>query len=295
MSTVIVFGAYGLLGASLVPALRALGYNVLAQSRNEGADICLDPADRAAVLTALLQYRPAAVINLIAATNVDHCEKYPELAWRANSHIVAILTDSIKAFWDRLGAKPHLIHISTDQVYAGQGPHAEVDINLINVYGLSKYTGELLAERIGATILRTNFYGRSQCASRVSFSDWLVKSLRDQIPITVFDDVKFSAMHIDTLCHLIAQCIERRPVGIFNAGCRDSISKAGFAFALADALSLSTNQVTVGLSTDIELKARRPFDMSLQVSRLENILEFQLPTILAEIEHTAKEYLNDTV
>lgn len=293
MSIIIVFGASGLLGASLVPALRIRGYNVLSQGRSEGADLRLDPSDRAAVIDALVGYRPAAVVNLVAATNVDQCEMQPQLAWRVNAGVVAILTECIAAASQRLGTQPHLVHVSTDQVYDGTGPHAEDDIDLINVYGLSKYTGELLAERVGATVLRTNFYGRSRCPGRASFSDWLVNSLRDQAPITVFDDVKFSAMHIDTLCDIITKCIELRPTGIFNAGCRDAISKAGFAFALAKALSLSTDQVTVGRSTDVPLKARRPLDMSLQVSRLENILELQFPTMLAQIEHTAKEYLND--
>lgn len=293
MSVITVFGASGLLGASLVPALRIRGYNVLAQGRSEGTDLRLDPSDRTAVLDALIEYRPAAVVNLVAATNVDQCEMQPQLAWRANAGVVAILTECIAAASQRLGRQPHLVHVSTDQVYYGTGPHAEDDIDLINVYGLSKYTGELLAERVGATVLRTNFYGRSRCPGRASFSDWLVNSLRDQAPITVFDDVKFSAMHIDTLCDVITKCIELRPTGIFNAGCRDAISKAGFAFALAKALSLSTDQVTVGRSTDVPLKARRPLDMSLQVSRLENILELQFPTMLAQIEHTAKEYLND--
>jgi len=293
MSTVIVFGASGLLGASLVPALRALGYNVLAQGRREEAELCLDPSDRAAVFDALIRYRPSAVVNLVAATSVDQCEIQPRLAWRANAGVVAILTESIAAFSKTAGTRPHLVHVSTDQVYDGPGPHAEDDVDLINVYGLSKYTGELLAERVGATVLRTNFYGRSRCQGRVSFSDWVVNSLRDQAPITVFDDVKFSALHIDTLCDLIGKCIELQPTGIFNAGCRDSISKAGFAFALAKALSFSTDQVSVGRSTDVPLKARRPLDMSLQVSRLENILELQFPTMLAQIEHTAKEYLNE--
>ncbi len=293
MSTIIIFGAAGMLGASLVPALRALGHNVLTQSRNVGADLVLDPSNRTAVIDALIQYRPSAVVNLVAATNVDQCEAQPYLAWKANAGVAASLTESITAFGEKSGTQPHLVHVSTDQVYDGPGPHAEDDINLINVYGLSKYAGELLAERVGATVLRTNFYGRSRRPSRVSFTDWLVRSLREKTPITVFDDVKFSAVHIDTLTKIIAQCIERRPVGVFNAGCRDSISKAGFAFALAKALNLATDQVTVGTSADLALKARRPTDMSLQVSRLENVIELQFPTITGEIEHTTKEYLND--
>jgi dTDP-4-dehydrorhamnose reductase len=293
MSTVIVFGAMGLLGANLVPLLRARGHNVLTQSRDSGGDLCLNPFDHVAVVAALTMYRPAAVINLVAATNVDECETQTELAWKANAGVVAAISEGIMALYNGPSPRPHLVHISTDQVYDGQGPHSEGEVNPINVYGLSKYTGELLADRVGATVLRSNFYGRSRCLGRLSFSDWLVKSFRDKAAITVFDDIKFSALHIDTLCDIVEQCIGRRPKGVFNAGCRDSISKAGFALALASELGLSTNQVTVGRSTDVLLKARRPLDMSLQVSKLENILNFKLPIIKSQIEITAQEYLNE--
>lgn len=293
MSRVIVFGASGLLGASLAPRLRTLGHTVLIQGRGEGADLRLDPSNRAAVVAALALHRPTAVVNLVAATNVDQCEAQPELAWQVNAGVVAAIAEGILALGNDVASRPHLVHVSTDQVYDGPGPHAEDEIHPINVYGLSKYTGELLAQRVGATVLRTNFYGRSRCVGRVSFSDWLVRSLREATPITVFDDVKFSAMHIDTLCGIIARSIERRPVGIFNAGCRDSISKAGFALALASVLGLPRDNVRVGTSADVALKAHRPLDMSLQVARLEAALDLQCPSILAEIEHTAKEYLND--
>lgn len=293
MSTVIVFGASGLLGASLVPVLRTRGYTVLAQSRGPGADLCLDPSNRTEVADVLALHRPVAVVNLVAATNVDQCETQTELAWQANAGVVAAIAEGIHALGNAPAARPHLVHISTDQVYDGPGPHAEDEVHPINVYGLTKYTGELLAERVGATILRSNFYGRSRCVGRVSFSDWLVRSLREKTPITVFDDVKFSAIHIGTLCEFIARSIELRPAGIFNAGCRDGISKAGFALALAHALGLPTDNVKVGSSADAALKARRPVDMTLQVARLEAVLNLQCPNMLNEIQHTAKEYLND--
>ena len=292
MSTVIIFGASGLLGASLVPALRVLGHKVLTQGRGEGADLRLDPSDRKAVATALATHRPTAVVNLVAATNVDLCETQPELAWQANAGVVAAISAGISALGHDQSVRPHLVHVSTDQVYDGPGPHVEDEVRPINVYGLSKYTGELLAERVGSTVLRSNFYGRSHCAGRVSFSDWLVRSLRQKTPITVFDDLKFSAIHIDTLCYFIARSIMLRPAGIFNAGCRDGISKAGFALALAKALGLPIDHIKVGTSADLALKARRPLDMTLQVARLEAALGLRCPTISGEIEYTAKEYLN---
>lgn len=293
MSTVIIFGASGLLGSSLVPAMRACGHTVLAQSRESGADLCLDPSDRRAVAESLARHRPSAVINLVAATNVDQCETQTEAAWLANAGVVAAIAESILALGNDSPYRPHLVHISTDQVYDGRGPHAEDEVHPINVYGLSKYTGELLAERVGATVLRTNFYGRSRSAGRLSFTDWLVQSLRENTPITVFEDVKFSAIHIDTLCHYILRSVVLRPAGIFNAGCRDGISKADFAMALARALLLPTENVSLGSSADVELKARRPLDMTLQVSRLEAALDLQCPNMINEIQYTAKEYLND--
>jgi dTDP-4-dehydrorhamnose reductase len=293
MATVIVFGASGLLGASLVPVLRACGHTVLTQSRDSGADLRLDPFDRGAVATALARHRPSSVINLVAATNVDQCEAQTELAWQVNAGVVASIVEGILTLDNDPASRPHLVHISTDQVYGGPGPHAEDEVHPINVYGLSKYAGELLAERVGATVLRSNFYGRSRTAGRVSFSDWLVRSLRDKTPITVFDDVKFSAIHIDTLCDFIVRSIVHQPAGIFNAGCRDGVSKAGFAMALARALGLPTENVRVGTSADVALKARRPLDMTLQVSRLEAALDLQCPNMLNEIEYASKEYLND--
>lgn len=293
MATVIIFGASGLLGNSLVPALRAQGYTVLTQSRGGETDLCLDPSDRMAVAAVLAERRPEAVVNLVAVTNVDQCEILPELAWQANAGVVAAITEGIAAVGVDSSSRPHLVHISTDQVYNGLGPHTEDKVHPINVYGLSKYTGELLAAPLGATVLRTNFFGRSRCPGRESFSDWLVRSLREGTPITVFNDVKFSAVHINTLCTIIARSIKRRLAGTFNAGCRDGISKAEFALALANLLGLPIDQLKVGKSTEVSLRARRPLDMTLQVLDLEEALGLVCPYMQEEIEHTSREYLND--
>ena len=50
-----------------------------------------------------------------------------------------------------------LIHISTDQLYSGEGPHIENKINPLNVYALTKRLGEIEASKVPSSILRTNF------------------------------------------------------------------------------------------------------------------------------------------
>jgi len=289
----IVFGASGLLGASLIPILRAVGNQVLAQGRDIKNDLCLDPFSREEIIDALNQYRPNTVVNLIAETNVDFCESEPQLAWRANAGVVKNLVESIRIVKQQAGFNPHLVHISTDQLYDGLGPHSEEHVDPINVYGLSKYMGELIAQQMHATVLRTNFFGKSRCDGRVSFSDWLYSKLSLSEPITVFEDVKFSALHIDTLCQVIARCIEQKPVGIFNVGSRDALSKAEFAKSFAKIMNFPFEHVTVGSSEEIALKARRPKDMSLNVSRLKEVIGFELPLIHDEINYAAKEYRND--
>lgn len=290
MATVLVIGAYGLVGASLCPRLQAAGHEVVRQGRRETAQACFDPADAAAVAAALRQWRPTAVVNLAAATNVDACEADPQAAYLANVRTVEVLAGAIAS---AAGDAPHLVQVSSDQVYDGPGPHREGDARPCNVYALSKYAGELAAARIGATVLRSNLFGRSRAAGRSSLSDWVVASLRAGTPIMVFDDVLFSALHLDTLADVIVRSVSRRPPGVMNAGCRDGISKAGFALALAEQLGLDRDLMTVGNSTAAILRARRPLDMRMDVSAFEHHLGIVAPTIASQIQIAAQEYRDE--
>lgn len=293
MSKIIVFGASGLLGASLAPILQSMGHIALTQGRTNASNLILNPLDPVAVASIFSQEQPDVVVNLIAATNVDECELKPELATLVNAEAVAVISNVILHNRKQNKPAPHLIHISTDQVYDGIGPHTEEKVQPINVYSSSKYAGEIFAGTVDATILRTNFYGKSKCAGRMSFSDWIIQSLKDRAPVTVFSDVKFSAIHINTLCKVIGMCIEKRPVGTFNLGCRDGLSKAEFALSLARELNINADNLKIGTSADVALKARRPLDMTLDVAKLESILNMSCPTMAEEIKHTAKEYLNE--
>ena len=97
MPSILVLGATGLLGSTLVPTLRRLGHSVLAQSRGDKTDIRLDPFDRSAMTELLVMHCPKVIINLIGATNVDQCESEPRLAWQGNVEVVSVIVDSIKA------------------------------------------------------------------------------------------------------------------------------------------------------------------------------------------------------
>ena len=287
MSIVVIFGATGLLGSSLCPRLADNGFKVIKAGRASSSHHILDVTDSNAIADLFRTTAPSHVINLVAATDVDRCESDVGYAYQANTKVPGAIAAAIGACGH---LDIHAIHMSTDQVYAGPGPHAEDRINPINVYGLSKYAGELLMATQKSTILRTNFYGRSKLTNRKSFSDWLVTSLKMREPITVFEDVLFSALHIQTLCDLVLDVIKQRVTGTFNVGCTNGISKAEFAIQLASRLGLPTENAKVGRLADLALKARRPTDMTLDVKKFESAMNLRCPDILDQISLTAKEY-----
>lgn len=284
--SVIVFGALGLLGATLCPILEELGYRVFKQSRGQHGDLCCDPTNKDEVEKQLNSVQPDSVINLIALSNVDTCETDLRAAYQTNVHCVEILSTVIM----KMSVKPHLVHISTDHLYQGNGPHDECTASPINLYALTKFTGELVASKAGATILRTNFHGKSRHPDRQSFSDWIHASLISKRKFTVFDDVYFSALNMETLSSMVAKTIQVKKSGVFNLGTHDGISKAEFAKRFASLLNLDTRHMRIGSHHDVKLKAPRPTDMRLNVARFESTFQTKLPSMNCQIHEVAQSY-----
>ena len=77
---IVVTGATGLLGSTLVPILVARGHEVVRLRRRESeaaGDASADLADAADVTLALDRVAPDVIVNLAAMTNVDACERDP--------------------------------------------------------------------------------------------------------------------------------------------------------------------------------------------------------------------------
>ena len=281
---VLVLGAYGMLGSRICPQLEAAGHQVLRQGRGDGVEHQINPVSLNEVRGLVYATRPEIVVNLNALTDVDACEVAPAGAYTANCKTVEVVAQATK------DSDVYLIHISTDQVYSGLGPHEEDFPLPCNVYGLTKYCGELHLSNRNACVLRTNFVGRSCSPSRRGFTDWIYSTLAVGDPITLFDDVQFSAMHMGVIGDVLLQLLGRQPTGVFNLGSRDGVSKAAFALAFAKLLELDTARATIGKLADKALKAARPLDMSMSVARLESALDLTLPSMEETIRAAANEY-----
>ena len=287
MEKILITGATGLLGLTLVPHLRKRGHNIVTQARAGGADYLVEMADKSHVFEFLTRIQPAVIINLVGLTSVEDCQDQTNAAYLANTRAVENLAQWIL----QTGAASHLIQISTDHVYDGTGPHTEEVVTLTNNYAFSKYAGELAATMVPHTILRTNFVGLSKSSNRVSLTDWVFASLKNGENIKVLDDIFCSPLSMTTLSEMIYLVIEQRPVGIFNLGSRNGMSKADFDFYFAEYLGLQTKSMTrINIDQASFLKAYRPKDMRLDCTKFETTFQVTLPDLRDEIEFVAKDY-----
>lgn len=144
--SILITGASGLLGTALVEKLSKT-YDIIGFSRRKEfnsdfkleAFISADITDRAKVKNTILDYSPNIVIHTAALSDVDLCEKEPELAYQVNVRGTENMALACQ------GTNILFIYISTDYVFDGksQEPYRESDIsNPINVYGRTKLEGE---------------------------------------------------------------------------------------------------------------------------------------------------------
>jgi dTDP-4-dehydrorhamnose reductase len=273
---VLITGATGLLGPYLADAARGHG-RVVTSGRRDG-DVQLDLCDRPRVAEALASLGPALVIHAAAMTDVERCEREPREADRSNRLATAHLTEALPP-----GCR--LVYLSTDQVYPDlPGPHAEPDTGPVNEYGRSKLAGEHEARAaLDACVLRINFVGPSRTPGRSSLSDVIIETLGGGRPMTVFDDVWFSPLHVLTLADLVMECARSSLAGVFNLGAREGMTKAAFAFALARAKGLPTGTATAGSSDSVPGRVARPHDLRMDVAKIEGALGRIMPTVGDEI------------
>lgn len=127
-------GAGGMLGRAVAAAAAQRGHEVYAATR---ADI--DITVEASLLPALLEWRPEAVVNCAAYTDVDGAESDRDTAEAVN----AAGAGNVAAGAAEVGAS--IVHVSTDYVFDGskREPWLESDpTGPLGVYGETKLRGE---------------------------------------------------------------------------------------------------------------------------------------------------------
>lgn len=291
MKKIIIFGSSGLFGKNLQHRLSKDKYNLILHSRNNNSNLSFNLFDQKEIEKCLNLHEPDVVINLVAITDVDHCESNPKEAYLSNSLIPHNIAQSII----NVNKDIYLIQFSTDHLYDSASPSKEGDVIIKNSYALSKFCGDMAVLQYPKSIvMRTNFFGKSIQNTRYSFSDWIFNSLSDKIKIKLLNDVFFSPLSINTLIRIIENLIHQKPTGIFNVGSRSGFSKADFGVMFAKKLNLNLNLIeSISYKEANFYNANRPLDMRMNVTKYEDFFNETLPVLEEEIFLVVKDYLID--
>jgi len=281
----LIFGANGNLGKIISKKL-SKKYKIITAGRVKNCKILIK--SYLSIPTVISEVLPDIIINLIAKTDVNDCEKNKNEAKIANVDVVKKIIFGI----NNTTKKIKFIHFSTDHVYSKKKniPSKETDIVITNYYSKTKFLGELAALKNDSIIIRTNFIGKQSSLKKLSFSDWVYRSMLGNKKIYGYKNIFFNPLHTSTLIKILIKIIEKKKIkGVFNLGSNGHISKyrlIKFFLKRGKKLDLLKPKIYKNSFSGV----KRPLNMTMCNDKIENHLSIKMPSIQKEINKTLNEY-----
>ena len=267
MKKILITGAFGQLGTSLCKVLSnesilAAGRVIISTKKYKCIE--LDITNQRKVAEIIRNYKPDIIIHLAAMTDVDGCEKTPEIAFDVNVKATENLLTSFTG---------KFIYISTDYVFDGEkGPYFEDDkVNPMSVYGKTKLYGENLVQQsdIDWVILRSNIIFSYSDRTKASFVNWVVDSLKKRQMITVVNDQWNNPTWTNDLAKVISKIIEKDINGLYHYGGRDYLNRLEFAKMIASTFGLDGSLIKPITTSELNWLAQRPLKSGLYTNKIE--------------------------
>ena len=266
---VLVTGVKGQLGFDVVNELEKRGHIAV------GTDVHnMDITDKAQVEAVIKEANPDAVIHCAAYTAVDLAEDNIDLCRRIN----ADGTRNIAEVCKELDIK--MIYISTDYVFDGEGTHfwqPDDERSPLNVYGQTKYEGELAIE----TILEKYYIVRIAWVFGVNGKNFIKTMLnlgKTRDHLTVVNDQIGSPTYTYDLSKLLVDMVETDKYGRYHATNEGLCSWYDFACEIFKQAGYNHVTVSPVSASEYPAKAKRPSNSRMCKDKLtENGFE-KLPT-----------------
>ncbi len=264
---VLVTGVKGQLGYDVMNELAGRGHEGI------GVDIQeMDITDAASVEKVITEAAPDAVIHCAAYTAVDAAEDNVDLCRRVN----AGGTENIARVCKALNCK--MMYISTDYVFNGQGTRPwEPDDKRepLNVYGQTKYEGELAVET-----LEKFFLVRIAWVFGVNGKNFIKTMLnlgKTRDHLTVVADQVGSPTYTYDLARLLVDMIETDKYGRYHATNEGLCSWYEFACEIFKQAGMNVT-VSPVTSDQYPAKAKRPMNSRMDKSKLDEMGFKRLPS-----------------
>jgi dTDP-4-dehydrorhamnose reductase len=229
----------------------------------------LDLSSGTAARRSIDRLAPDLVVHTAGLTNVEACEAAPEQAQRANVGISLNVAEACAA------AGVRIVHISTDHLFSGDRPLVDEAAwpDPVNVYGRTKAEAEarVLDAHPAALVVRTNIFGWGP-AYRRSFSDVILEALRQREPITLFEDVFYTPILMETLAKAVHDLVAAGAQGILHVSGDERLSKHDFGRRLSQQFGLDPRWIRRGRIVDDRRLVRRPREMGLSNVKARELL-----------------------
>lgn len=282
MNKILVTGSNGLLGQKITElALADQTIELIATSRGENRHpiksgyryVDLDILDQHQLHETVAEYRPDAIINTAAMTNVDACEHDPEGCRKLNVDAVATLIELCEAY------SIHLIHLSTDFIFDGkEGPYAEdATPNPLSLYGQSKWDAERLIQQSSCkwAILRTILvYGVVADMSRSNIVLWAKGALEKGQPLSVVNDQWRMPTLAEDLAQACLLAVARQAEGVFHISGEDLFAIHELVAAVADFWGLDKSLIREVSSSTLSQAAQRPARTGFVLDKARSVLGY---------------------
>jgi dTDP-4-dehydrorhamnose reductase len=265
----LVTGATGLLGGEV--ARQAAGRAPLwgtwfsqEPANRGGVDyVQLDVGDPTAVRNLVQCLRPRAIIH------TAYRKQGPDL-----QRVTAQSAGHIAQAAAEIGAR--LVHVSSDVLLDGEHPPYDESAlpAPLHPYGQAKAVAELAVQQAApdAAIVRTSLI--CQLDPPDPISAWIIDSLYQGRPITLFTDEIRSPVWVQDLAAALIELVELSFSGVLNVAGPQPLSRYQMGERLALRLALDPAGITAGCSLDSGL--RRPRNCTLDVRLAQRLLRTHL-------------------
>ena len=278
---VLVTGVKGQLGYDVVNEMLKRGIEPVGVDVEE-----MDITDKAACDKVITEANVDAVIHCAAYTAVDAAEDNVEVCMKVNAEGTRNIAEVCK----KLDIK--MMYISTDYVFDGQGERPwepDDERHPLNVYGQSKYEGELAIEEL----VEKFFTVRIAWVFGVNGKNFIKTMLRigkERGAATVVCDQIGSPTYTYDLARLLVDMIQTDKYGRYHATNEGLCSWYEFACEIFRAAGMDEVKVTPVTSAEYPAsKAKRPMNSRISKEKLSDNGFERLPAWQDAVERYLKE------
>lgn len=293
---ILVTGANGAVASSVVPQLinekhQVLATDIICPNTNPFKIVKMDIRDRDEIERVFTEFKPDIVVHLAAEVDLEKCELDPEHAVSTNAQGTKNIALECKKS-DSL-----LIYTSSVGVFDGRktSPYNEQDIpGPINLYGKTKYQGELYVQEILIKYYIVRF-GWMMGGGRKDkkFVAKIVRLLNDgKRKLDVVNDKRGTPVYTQDLARVLIELINKRNYGIYHLACFGSANR--YEIARKIVALLGRKDVTIAPVSTKKVEniyfAPRPENESVDNSKVNKLI----PGILKDWEESLKSYYEET-